>query len=109
MGLPQTPLLIAMRIPLCFLSCTALPHRMSSALNPLHSGVSTWHLVCVFGFASFLLYSTADRMNSAYPALGISLSPVPHTRLCTQRAFSISITAENISEMQTSFEGKKNV
>jgi len=82
---------------------------MSSALNCLRPGLSTFHLVWIFGFASFLLYSPADFINSAYPVLDISLSPLPNTLPCTERAFSISIIAESVSEMQTLLEGKKSV
>lgn len=101
--------LFSRRIPLCFLSRIALPHPMSSALSCLRPGASTFHLVWIFGFASSLLYSPTDFLNSAYPVLDSSLAPSPNTLPCTERAFSISILAENISETQTLLEGEKKV
>lgn len=99
LALPQMSLLLtAMRTRARFLSCTALPHRTPSALI-LHPGVSAFHLVRIFGFASLLLCCTTNFIYSADPLLDTSLSPVPNTVCCAWRAFGIFVIAENKSEM----------
>ena len=51
LALPPMSLLTATRLRSRFLSCPPLPHRTSSAFNRLHSALSAFHLVRIFGFA----------------------------------------------------------
>lgn len=73
LALPPMSLLTATRLRSRFLSCPPLPHQTSSALNRVHSALSAFHLVRIFGFAFLyplcLIHFLAPQGHSVFLSL----------------------------------------